>query len=151
MGASEFWKFWIKKTLYWLIVLAEKEDAQVRSSPSWSKAPTQMWRVHPRRTTHDWYGNMTGWLCSRHSAANVNVWRANAISSQEMNSGITGGRLASSVTWTNAIFGLSSDVMEPTWLQCAMSSVLRRGYKKGDENENSCQIAPLFKSISKMQ
>ncbi len=65
---------------------------------------------------------MTKLLCSRHSGSNANIWRANVVSSREMNTGIRGG-LASSIKWTTTIFWLSCDVMEPTWLQCAMSTI----------------------------
>lgn len=78
-------------------------------------------RVHPWRETYGCHRNMTKWLCSCLSRANVNIWRANVVSSQEMSTGIRGGQ-ASSITCATTILGLSCDVMEPTWLQCALST-----------------------------
>lgn len=64
---------------------------------------------------------MTKLLCSCLSRANVNIWRANVVSSQEMSTGIRGGQ-ACSITCATTSLGLSCDVMEPTWLQCALST-----------------------------
>lgn len=112
--------------------------------------------MHPWHVTYSCYRNITKLLCSCHSCGNVNIWRANVVSSQEMNTDIR-GELASSITWTTTIFGLSFDVMEPTWLQCTMSSVWAQGEcTKGNERwlivrlcfvakEASSKISMLFK------
>ena len=59
-----------------------------------------IWCVHPWRITYGRYRNMTKLLCSCHSGANVNIWRAFVLSSQEMNTGIR-GRLTGKFNYMN--------------------------------------------------
>lgn len=60
---------------------------------------------HPWHITRGCYRNMTEWLCSCHSGADVNIWRANVVPSLGINTGIRKG-LASSITWTSTILGV---------------------------------------------
>lgn len=129
--------------IYWLI-LWHLEKKKIRymhtlqhqlNTGTDKSIPSMMWRVHPWRLTRDGYRNMTKWLCSCHSAANVNVWRANVVSSREMNSGVRGGRQTSFgymnkhnfwvVIWCDGVNMTSTCNVNGYW----------GGYNKGNEND----------------
>lgn len=61
-------------------------------------------------------------MCSRLSGANVNIWRASAVSSQGGTTPGVAGGLASSIICATTILGLSRNVIGPTWLQCSPST-----------------------------
>ena len=137
-----FQRDWISlyPTSLWCSVKKEREmhvcitGVNHSRNPRDSSCTSGIWCLLPWHVAYGCNRNMTERICPCHSAANVNIWRANAVSSQEMYPGIRGGWGGGGGGWQLQLpeqlqylssFALSCDVMEPTWLQWSTSSVFK--------------------------